>query len=152
MNRILLVDDDAIIGAEFKQTLKNLGFDVKVADTGAAALFCIEETLFEAVLVEFNLLSEHSADPRTGKGLDLVRQLRALEVASPVLVFTAMEGELYETASLDAGADDFILKTTSIPCLIARLRAHIRRHERAVGQIRVSGKCSGGWAGNHSSN
>jgi DNA-binding response OmpR family regulator len=40
-----------------------------------------------------------------------------------VLMFTAMEGELYETASLDAGADDFILKTTSIPSLVSCPRA-----------------------------
>jgi DNA-binding response OmpR family regulator len=40
-------------------------------------------------------------------------------------MFTAMKGELYETASLDAGADDFILKTTPIPSLVSRLRAHM---------------------------
>jgi DNA-binding response OmpR family regulator len=47
-------------------------------------------------------------------------------------MFTAMEGEFYETASLNAGADDFILKTTSISSLVSRLRAHIRRHEEAL--------------------
>jgi DNA-binding response OmpR family regulator len=45
-------------------------------------------------------------------------------------MFTAMEGEFYETASLDSGADDFILKTASIPSLVSRLRAHIRRNKR----------------------
>jgi DNA-binding response OmpR family regulator len=51
-----------------------------------------------------------------------------VEVKAPVLMFAAMKGELYETASLDAGADDFIQKTTSIPCLVSRLRAHIHKH------------------------
>jgi DNA-binding response OmpR family regulator len=60
----------------------------------------------------------------------VVRQLRALEVKAPVLMLTAMKGELYETASLDALADDFIQKTTSIPCLISRLR----RHEVSLGE------------------
>jgi DNA-binding response OmpR family regulator len=45
-------------------------------------------------------------------------------------MLTAMKGELYEKASRDAGADDFILKTTPIPSLIARLRSHIRRFNR----------------------
>ena len=52
----------------------------------------------------------------------------------PVLMFTAMEGELYEKASLDAGADDFIPKTTSIPSLVSRLRAHILRHQQSLGE------------------
>jgi DNA-binding response OmpR family regulator len=45
-------------------------------------------------------------------------------------MFTAMEGEFYELASLDAGADDFILKITSIPSLVSRIRAHIRRYAK----------------------
>jgi DNA-binding response OmpR family regulator len=45
---------------------------------------------------------------------------------------TAMEGEFYESASLNAGADDFILKTTSIPSLVSRLRAHIRGHQQRL--------------------
>jgi DNA-binding response OmpR family regulator len=43
-------------------------------------------------------------------------------------MFTAMEGELYEVASFHAGADDFIGKTTSIPCLASRLHAHSRKN------------------------
>ena len=93
---------------------------------------CAQAARFDAILVEFNLRSEHRAHPRTGNGLQVVRQLRALEIKVPILIFTAMKGELYETASLDAGADDFILKSTSIPSLVSRLRAHIRRHEQAL--------------------
>jgi DNA-binding response OmpR family regulator len=141
MNSILLVDDEALVCTEFKQTLKGLGFYVEVADTAESALRCIEEKPFDVILVEFNLQTEHGAHPRAGKGLQLVRQLRALDVNTPVLMFTAMEGELYETASLDAGADDFISKTVSIPCLIARFRAHIRRHEKGLGKIAVPGRC-----------
>jgi DNA-binding response OmpR family regulator len=132
MNSILLVDDETVICAEFARTLEGLGFEVTVAPTVESGLSCVEAAQFDAILVEFNLRSERSAHPRTGNGLQVVRQLRALEVSAPVLMFTAMEGELYETASLDAGADDFILKTTSIPSLVSRLRAHIRRHEQGL--------------------
>ena len=134
MNPILLVDDETVICAEFARTLEGLGFEVTVAPTVESGLSCCEAARFDAILVEFNLRSERRAHPRTGNGLQVVRQLRALGVTAPVLMFTAMKGELYETASLDAGADDFILKTTSIPSLVSRLRAHIRRHEQGLGK------------------
>jgi DNA-binding response OmpR family regulator len=134
MNSILLVDDETVIGAEFARTLDGLGFKVEMAPTVESGLASAQAALFDAILVEFNLRSERRAHPRTGNGLQLVRQLRALEVTAPVLMFTAMEGELYETAALDAGADDFILKTTSIPSLASRLRAHIRRHQQSLGK------------------
>ena len=130
MNSILVVDDETVICAEFARTLEGLGFEVEVAPDVESGLSCAEATHFDAILVEFNLRSERHSHPRTGNGLQLVRQLRGLDVIAPVLMFTAMEGELYETASLEAGADDFILKTTSIPSLVSRLRGHIRRHPR----------------------
>jgi DNA-binding response OmpR family regulator len=133
MNSILLADDKTVIGAEFARTLEGLGFEVELAPTVESGLFCAEARQFDAILVEFNLRSERRAHPRSGNGLQLVRQLRSLEVTAPILMFTAMKGKLYETASLDAGADDFVLKTASIPSLISRLRADIRRHEKGRG-------------------
>jgi len=132
MNSILLVDDETVIGTEFARTLDGLGFKVEVAPTVESGFSFARAVPFDAILVEFNIRSERRVHPRTGNGLQLVRQLRALEVSAPVLMFTAMEGERYETASLDACADDFILKTTSIPSLVSRLRAHIRRHEQGL--------------------
>ena len=134
MNSILLVDDEGVICAEFARTLEGLGFEVEVASNVESGLSCAEAAQFDAILVEFNLRSERRAHPRTGNGLQVVRQLRALGISAPVLMFTAMKGELYETASLDASADDFILKTTSIPSLVSRLRAHIGRHEQSLGE------------------
>ena len=134
MNSILLVDDETVICAEFARTLEGLGFEVKVAPTVESGLSCAEAARFGAILVEFNVRSERAPHPRTGNGLQLVRQLRASDVDTPVLMFTTMEGELYETTSLDAGADDFIRKTTSIPSLVSRVRAHIRRHQQGLGE------------------
>ena len=134
MNSILVVDDETVICAEFARTLEDLGFEIKLAPTVESGLSCAEEARFDAILVEFNVRSKRRAHPRTGNGLQLVRQLRASDVNTPVLMFTAMEGELYETASLNAGADDFILKTTSIPSLVSRVRAHIRRHQQGFGE------------------
>jgi DNA-binding response OmpR family regulator len=134
MNSILLADDETVICAELARTVEDPGFKIEVAPTVESSLAYAEAAQFDAILVEVNFQSERSAHPRTGNGLQVVRQLRALEVTAPVLMFTAMKGELYETASLDAGADNFILKTTSIPSLISRLRAHIRRHQQSLGE------------------
>jgi DNA-binding response OmpR family regulator len=133
MNSILLVDDEAAICVEFARTLEGLGFKVEVAPTVELGLARAQESQFDAILVEFNVRSEGGAHPRSGNGLKVIRQLRALDIPAPVLMFTAMEGEFYETASLDAGADDFLPKTASIPSLVSRLRAHIRRHEQSSG-------------------
>jgi DNA-binding response OmpR family regulator len=127
MNSILLVDDETVIAAEFARTLEDFGFKVEVAPTVESGLARAGAARFDAILVEFNIKSERGAYPRSASGLEVIRQLRAIEVTAPVLMYTAMEGEFYEAASLDAGADDFILKTTSIPSLVSRLRAHIRR-------------------------
>lgn len=134
MNSILLVDDEATICAELKRTLERFAYKVEMAHSFESALNFIEEVRFDAILVEFNLKSERAAHPRSGRGVQLIRQIRALGVTSPVLMLTAMEGEPYETASFDAGADDFILKTTSIPSLLSQLRAHMRRHEERLGE------------------
>ena len=134
MNSILLVDDEAVISAEFALTLARFGFEVAIAPTVESGLSRAEAAQFDAILVEFNVRSKRRAHPRTGNGLQVVRQLRASDVIGPVLMFTAMEGELYETASLDAGADDFIPKTTSIPSLASSICAHIRRHQQSLGE------------------
>ena len=133
MNSILLVDDEAAICVEFARTLEGLGFKVEVAPTVETGLSRAEAARFDAILVEFNVRSERGAQPRSGNGLKVIRQLRALDIPAPVLMFTSMEGEFYETASLDAGADDFLSKTASIPSLVSRLRAHIRRSKRDSG-------------------
>lgn len=134
MSSILLVDDETVIAAEFARTLEGLGFKVEVAPTVGSGLSRAKTARFDAILVEFNIRSERGAHPRSGNGLKLIRQLDALDIPTPVLMFTAMEGEFYETASLDAGADDFIPKTASIPRLVSRLRAHIRRNNREARQ------------------
>jgi len=81
--------------------------------------------------VEFNLTSDCDAHPRTGGGIRLIRDLRKSGTTIPILVYTVMEGEAYETASVDAGADDFILKQIPIDDFFSRLGDHtIRREEQ----------------------
>ncbi len=122
MKSILLVDDETIICAELQRTLRQLGFDIEAAHTFEAAQLAIGKSQFDAILLEFNLKSERNSELRAGNGLQLLRQLRASHVTTPVLMFTAMEGEPYKVPCLDAGADDFVPKTSGIPLLVSRLR------------------------------
>jgi len=133
MNSILLVDDESEISAELARSLRRFGFRVETAGTLQKALRVLEQSRFDAVLLEFNLRSDRKARPRTGAGLEVARWLRVSGMTTPVLIFTTMEGDLYAKASLQAGADDFILKTNGIPHLLKLLRAQIGRNEQEPG-------------------
>jgi two-component system, OmpR family, copper resistance phosphate regulon response regulator CusR len=124
MKSILLVDDEATICVELQRTLQELGYHVEVAHTFESAFGSINEARFDAILVEFNLTSECGANPRTGGGIRLIRDLRKSGTTIPILVYTVMEGKTYKAASLDAGADDFILKQIPISDFFSRLREH----------------------------
>ena len=133
MKSILLVDDETQVCAETQRTLRRFGFRVQTAGTVETALRAVRGTQFDAILLEFNLRSDGKAKPRTGAGLEIVRRLRASEGAIPILMFTAMDGELFEKASLEAGVDEFVLKTDGIPQLVTRLHARIGRSEQEPG-------------------
>ena len=124
MKSILLVDDETEISDELARTLRRFGFSVQTAGTLEKALRAVQDSQFDVLLLEFNLRSDRKARPRTGTGLEVARRLRASRCTTPILMFTAMDGEDYEKASFEAGADEFILKTDGIPHLMARLRAH----------------------------
>ena len=91
-----------------------------------------ETARFDAIL--WNSTFDLGADdtPRSGNGLKVIRQHRALGVAAPILMFTAAPGESYETTSLDASSNDFLLRTVSIPSVVSRIRALIPRHEQGL--------------------
>jgi len=139
MKSILLVDDEANVCVELQETLQGFGYQVEVAHNFESALSCFGKAHFDAIVVEFNLRSEDASQPRTGNGIRLVRQLRAMETTVPILMYTAMEGELYQTNSLDAGVDEFISKTKSFSSFPSRLQIHVRRHapQREGGTIRL---------------
>ena len=129
MKSILLVDDEAAICAELQRNFCQFGYQVDLAHSFESALALSSKAEFDLILVEFNLTSERGDHPRSGEGLRLIRDLRKSGTTIPILVYTVMEGEAYETASLDAGADDFILKKTPISEFFSRLAYHTMRRE-----------------------
>jgi len=135
IHSILLVDDEPVVADGLQRTLRNFGFEVQLADNAETARRMVESSKFDLILVDFDLGPKN--DPKLSvSGTGLVFELRAAKVGLPILMYTVLEGEWYELASLHAGADGYILKSTSIQLLISRLHAHIRRYERDTGKRR----------------
>lgn len=140
MKSILLVDDEENICVKLQGMLQGFGYHVEVAHTSESALSWFGKSHLDVIVVEFNLRSEDPAQPRTGNGIRLVRQIHALETSVPILMYTAMEGEFYETTSFEAGVDEFILKTQSLSSFLSRLQVHLCRlaQQRGGGKTRQS--------------
>ena len=117
--RLLLVEDDSMIGEAIRAGLKRLGLAVDwVRDTGAAGRALATEP-FELLLLDLGLPGSD--------GLTLLKALRARGSDLPVLVITARDAVADRVAGLDAGADDYLVKPFDLDELAARIRALLRR-------------------------
>ncbi len=116
--RILLVEDDPMIGDEVRAALKDAGYAADWTRDGQAALAALAHQSYDAMLLDLGLPGKD--------GLEVLRQLRT-RLDTPVLVITARDGVEDRIAGLDAGADDYVLKPFAIGELLARLRAVLRR-------------------------
>jgi|SRR5580698_821518 DNA-binding response OmpR family regulator len=121
MISILLVDSESEICSEISRVLQQCGLHVQTANSLEKALQLAQQSPYDAILVEFNLRSESKDSTSAGMGLELICRLRASGTKAALVVFTAMEGEVYETMSREAGADDFIQKVAGITHLLSRL-------------------------------
>ena len=127
--RLLLVEDDPILGNGIEVGLRQAGFAVDWAKDGASAQLALETTPYELVVLDLGLPRVH--------GMDLLQRLRARGSDLPVLVLTARDTVRDRVAGLDAGADDYLVKPFDLAELIARIRALVRRaHGRSVDAIR----------------
>jgi DNA-binding response OmpR family regulator len=134
MKSILLVDDEPVVATGLQRTLRKFGFLVDLVQTPDEAHKRLEEAQFDLILVDFDLNKKTEPAGAGVYGIGLIKELRAAKISVPILVYTVLDGEWYEQASLDAGADDFILKTVPISTLLSRLHMHLRRHERDTGR------------------
>ena len=117
--RILLVEDDALLGDAIQAGLKQAGHAVDWTRDGVAADVALTSGDYAAVVLDLGL-------PRKD-GLTVLRELRARKQALPVLVLTARDTVDDRITGLDAGADDYLLKPFDMGELNARLRALLRR-------------------------
>ncbi|WP_305075790.1 response regulator [Propionivibrio sp.] len=117
--RLLLVEDDPMIGASVQRGLKQEGYSVDWVRDGAAAEGALADGVHELILLDLGL-------PRKS-GLELLAALRRRGVATPVLVITARDSVADRVKGLDAGADDYLVKPFDLDELSARVRALLRR-------------------------
>ena len=117
--RVLLVEDDHMIGEAVSVALKDASYAVDWVKDGATAGNVLANGEHQAVLLDLGL-------PRRD-GLEVLRRLRQAGNAIPVIIITARDGVEDRIAGLDFGADDYLAKPFDAQELLARLRAVIRR-------------------------
>ena len=119
--RVLLVEDDRLLGDGVKVGLTGAGFAVDWVRDGEAALAALSSESFAAVLLDLGL-------PRKD-GVTVLATLRAAGNSVPVLVLTARDQVADKVRALDQGADDYVVKPFDLDELAARLRALVRRSQ-----------------------
>lgn len=138
--RVLVVEDDADLNRQLKETLQEAGYAVDVAFDGEEGHFLGDTEPYDAVILDLGL-----------PGLDGVGVLdrwRAAGKAMPVIILTARDRWSDKVAGIDAGADDYMVKPFHFEELLARVRAVIRRaaghasNEILVGDVAIDTRSS----------
>ncbi|MCB9072271.1 MAG: response regulator [Bdellovibrionaceae bacterium] len=121
--RILVVEDDKVIGDGILQALQMQNYAVDWVEDVESALTAIMANKYEFVILDVGLPD--------GTGFDVLKNLRDSKNSVPVLILTAYDDVSYRVKGLDAGADDYLIKPFKLEELLARIRA-LRR--RSMGQ------------------
>jgi two-component system response regulator QseB len=130
--RLLLVEDDAMIGESVRTGLQQDGFAVDWVQDGRAAELALEANAYDTLLLDLGL-------PRKS-GLEVLGSLRRRGNAIPVLILTARDAVADRVKGLDAGADDYLVKPFDLEELAARVRALLRRKSGRADPVVQVGK------------
>ncbi len=119
--RVLIVEDEASLVTMLRYNLEKEGFDVSEASDGEEAMIVAEESPPDAIILDWML-------PRMS-GIEVCRQFRRRTItrAVPIIMLTARGEETDKVRGLNVGADDYMTKPFSMPELMARVRALLRR-------------------------
>ncbi len=122
--RILLVEDDVMLGNATSTYLRNSGYVVDWAKDGKLADLALHEAVYDAVVLDLGL-------PQMS-GLEVLKRLRARKQNTSVIILTARDSLEDRIAGLDLGADDYLIKPIKLAELAARLRAQLRRQHAVM--------------------
>jgi DNA-binding response OmpR family regulator len=122
--KLLLVEDDALLGDGVRAGLKQAGFAVDWVQDGLAAKVALDSEDYDLLVLDLGL-------PKLS-GMELLKSVRAKRASLPVLILTARDTVADRVAGLNAGADDYLVKPFDLDELIARLNALLRR---SAGQV-----------------
>jgi len=129
--RVLLVEDDRMIGDAVSQSLKDASYAVDWVRDGQAALDTLAAQVYDVVLLDLGLPKKD--------GMEVLRGIRTKNNPVPVLVITARDTLDDRIRGLDSGADDYILKPFEMAELLARMRAVVRRKGGVAGPVLSNG-------------
>ncbi len=130
--KILLVEDDFMIGQAVSVALKDAAYAVDWVRDGDTALRTLTSGGYQAVLLDLGL-------PKLD-GMEVLRELRQAGNKVPVIVITARDGVEHRIDGLDLGADDYLTKPFNVNELLARLRAVVRRQSGQAAPLLTNGK------------
>lgn len=143
MKRILIIEDDVPILRGLKDNLEYESYEVLTAEDGERGYCLIQEKKPDLIILDLML-------PKMS-GYELCRKVRDEGITTPILMLTARGEEMDRVVGLDLGADDYVTKPFSVPELLARIRAIIRRVQKAkagdlpgelnFGEISIDFKC-----------
>jgi two-component system OmpR family response regulator len=119
--RILLVEDDQLIGAAIQQALHDAAYALDWVTDGETALSAAATQHYELMLLDLGLPDQD--------GFDVLGKLRQTINTIPVIIITARDSEQACIKGLDCGADDYLVKPFAINELVARIRAVTRRNQ-----------------------
>ena len=117
--RVLLAEDDPMIGDAIQGALKDASYAVDWVKDGASVLVALKTQPYDLVLLDLGLPDQD--------GLEVLTNLRAQDNPVPLLIITARDGLDDRLRGLDGGADDYVLKPFEMKELLARMRAVLRR-------------------------
>lgn len=129
--RVLLAEDDELIGTSVRQRLIDEAFAADWVRDGESALAALSTVTYDLLLLDLGLPGKD--------GLQVLTQLRRQQDAIPVIVITARDGLDDRVRGLDLGSDDFLVKPFAMSELLARMRAVQRRHAGRADSILSNG-------------
>lgn len=140
MSRLLLAEDDPVLGQAIKRALGLEGHTIDLVTRGDDVLAAVSVQDYSVILLDLGL-------PQMA-GLDALRQLRAEGHSTPVIIITALDRTKHRVAGLDAGADDYVVKPLDIEELAARIRAQVRRRDKLASNLITVGEVTLDLSGN----
>ncbi|MBW5446838.1 response regulator [Cohnella sp. CFH 77786] len=143
--RILVVEDDRPLLDAVVTVLKEEAYHADWADDGAEGLYKAQQGIYDLIILDIMLPAM--------SGLEVLAELRAQGMGTPILLLTARDGVEDRVRGLDSGADDYLVKPFAMPELLARIRVLLRRQyggssdgEIAYGPLAVKRQSMEGYA------
>ena len=125
--RLLLVEDDSMLGEAILIGLRDNGYTVDWIQDGMSAIHAIKVEYFDTIILDIGLPKKN--------GLEVLKELRSLKIDTPVIILTARDTIEDRVNGLDFGADDYLTKPFELKELCARIRACQRRRSGKVDSV-----------------